>query len=244
MASTLRTSSDVLAPEFQDIRRVFLAEIIRVPGIRFGSGTALLITGLTALLLASFLQRLTWLTILTMNVVGILTAAELLVYNLPRRLQEAIVDNCYRSNGSWSERRCQIERSAVRRYRRHVILSLAIVSASVHVGLVAFDQGVLPLHTSIALMQTDPAADNSDIVDNVDREWSEWLGANRQQQRRRLGRLSPVLWTSLIIGILILTWLIKNAYVWALRQLASSIHLRSEQYRLNSFSRILDCSSN
>ena len=77
MASTLRTSSDVLAPEFQDIRRVFLAEIIRVPGIRFGSGTALLITGLTALLLASFLQRLTWLTILTMNVVGILTAAEL-----------------------------------------------------------------------------------------------------------------------------------------------------------------------
>lgn len=173
---------------------------------------------------------------------------ELLIAFMPRRLRQQAEANCRRPDGTVSSRRSASEGKAILRLRQDIWAVLLVVCGCFAVFLFAVHLFVLPLDLGFRSMKSfslDSAQFKSSLKsDGMDRRVERHLGATYRLSPRESADVARAMWKGwpiLVGGGLFLLFASGVALQWgymrALKDYASSLAARREQYELRDLAR-------
>ncbi len=82
-----------------------------------------------------------WTLVATVEIIAVSFAIESLVRNLPARLEAMMLENCFRSDGSYSANRESVEKAAIRKLRVSLVTLLVILLMPLNVMILLHEFG-------------------------------------------------------------------------------------------------------
>ncbi len=213
--------------------------MVRSRPVQFPLKWLLLALSAVAVLLSQGLSF--WFLLVATEIIAIYMSVEVLARGMPAKLLSASSDNCYRLDGSRSERRATRELNAVRKVRTDLwglflILALVGTSAVVVVDLWVFPQALVPDIVAAALddSQDFKTALQSRHVDQGFFRWSRNSSRNTNNEIRQHQELLRAAWPGIvglaIVGCVAGVWLFRFGYFKTLHEFQLGVAARSEEY--------------
>ena len=174
---------------------------------------------------------------------------EILVRGMPERLARASRDNCYRLDGSWSNRRAAHETAARNRVRGDLLAVLFLVALAGY-GWIAYVHNYvieIPLAwRAVSLMRWDSAEWKSELYkQDVVHDFQVWARSSVSASPQQIAERQRALWESwLTVPSLAIVWLfggiilVPTVYVRSLWQFEKGVKQRSEIYATQEISRM------
>lgn len=176
----------------------------------------------------------------------ILVCNETLIRSLPKGILRQLEKNCIRADGSWSERRADFERRVVKKLHRQTLLLLcAIVIPSLFL-LWIVDRQIAPLAIgtqAISGYNVSPESWKANLVDDEQRldTWHQgsMLFRDSESHKQFLWRNWPMIVGAGIGWLVFCGILLKNGYLYLLKEVNSAAHHREHFYQQKDFSRVI-----
>lgn len=182
-----------------------------------------------------------WFLLLATELFTIYVCVELLTQRMPASLRTQSLANCYRLDGTRSNRRSSRERSSLRRVRSDLWAVFLIVAFIGTGGIFFIHTQVFPLSlaTEVVSALQDDSVDFKGALRqrHIDDKFFQWSRSSSTssndeiaQQARRLWMIWPVVLVLAVASLAACVALIRYAYFRTLREFHDTVTKRATEY--------------
>lgn len=175
------------------------------------------------------------------EIVAVLVCVELLMRNFPRAIKKAIADNAYRIDGSFSRRRDDIEKRALRGFRWNLATAVVLIATPATLMVFGIHTYLMPLplgFDAAASFRLSRLEWKQEIRESgTESRYDTWQakGAHRSADGQRV--IKRATWHGAPVFIVICLAVVamsfaalRSVYLTALKSLATAVRRRSHYY--------------